>query len=269
MSFETLLDGSKYIYIRKSLNRDDAQEYCSETYENGALCSFKDDDDWDDLTDSISTEPNNDYMTGLKRTRKMEKWDYEFSDGTSTEYAEQKNCEGPNSQNDQHRCFYLKRNGQNCKWRTCTESNFICQVNKDYAMKGITGDIVIHRSRSIEIEIENNRTKVDLNKTSRQPRRFVLPEDTQVVTIKVHKAHRRCGGILASFSNGIVTDGSWNCTDSSSCSSSGCSNLKWENAFTSGKNGNSSTWRPEIRSSARWIWISNSSARSVWCKRTF
>ena len=137
-------------------------------------------------------------------------------------------------------------------------------------MKGIIGDIVIHNSGSIEIEIENNRTKVDLNKTSRQPQRFVLPEDTQVVTIKVHKARGWGGGILASFSNNIVTDGSWHCTDSSSCSFADCSSLQWE-ASTAGKNEHSSTWGkpPEIASSAQWIWISNSSALKVWCKRTF
>jgi hypothetical protein len=53
MFFKTLVDGSKYIYIRtKSLNRDDAQEYCSEKYENGTLCSFKTNDEWEDLSDT-------------------------------------------------------------------------------------------------------------------------------------------------------------------------------------------------------------------------
>ena len=138
-------------------------------------------------------------------------------------------------------------------------------------MQGIIGDIVIHDSGSIEIEIENNRTKVVLNINSGQPQRFVLPEDTQLVTIKVHKARGwGGGGILASFSNNIVTDGSWHCTDMS-CSSRGCPSRQWETASTAGKNENSSTWgkHPEIASSAQWIWISNSSALKVWCKRTF
>jgi hypothetical protein len=134
-------------------------------------------------------------------------------------------------------------------------------------MKGIIGDIAIIHFGSIEIEIENNRTKVVLNETLEQPQRFVFPEDTQVVTIKA----RACGGILASFSNDIVTDESWYCTDSSSCSSGGCSSSKWENAVTVRKNGFFSTLPkpPEIASSAQWIWISHSSAPSVWCKRTF
>jgi hypothetical protein len=134
-------------------------------------------------------------------------------------------------------------------------------------MKGIIGDIVMYHFGSIEIDIENNRTKVVLNE---QPQRFVFPEDTQVVTIKA----RAYGGlILASFSNDIVTDESWNCTDSSSCPSGGCSNPKWENAVTFGKNEDSSTWpwgkHPEIASSAQWIWINDPFAQSVWCKRTF
>jgi hypothetical protein len=73
------------------------------------------------------TEPINDYKywTGLKRTKKNLTWDYEFSDGTCTNFAKEKF-------NVEHRCFYIKNDPHhNHGWHLCTNSNyFICQVNK-------------------------------------------------------------------------------------------------------------------------------------------
>ena len=143
-------------------------------------------------------------------------------------------------------------------------------------MKGIIVDITIDNSGSMEIETKTKPKEVILvNGDWKQPERFVLPEDTQVVTIKAHKSGS-VGGILASFSNGYVTDESWSCADSSSCDAStdDCPSLKWNNASTFGKNGSSPTplglqGRMIISSSAQWIWISSFSATSVWCKRTF
>jgi hypothetical protein len=126
MFFETLLDDSKYIYIRKSLNRDDAQEYCSEKYENGALCSFKTDRSaWEDLIDTTRSRERKDdsYWTGLKRTKKNGTWYFEFSDGTCTDFAKTQACKGSQvtlCQDDQCRCFYMHDANfrcSSCTWR--------------------------------------------------------------------------------------------------------------------------------------------------------
>ena len=143
-------------------------------------------------------------------------------------------------------------------------------------MKGIIVDITIDNSGSLETEAKPKAKKViTVNGDWKQPERFVLPEDTQVVTIKAHNSEF-VGGILASFSNGYVTDESWSCADSSSCddASDNCPSLKWKNASTFGKNDGSPTpWglqgRMKISSRAQWIWISSVLATSVWCKRTF
>ncbi len=143
-------------------------------------------------------------------------------------------------------------------------------------MKGIIADITIDDSGSMEMETKTKPKEVITvnEKLCSQPQRFVLPEDTQVVTMKA-RDHHAVGRILASFSNGYVTDESWSCADSSSCdgSTDDCPSLKWNNASTFGKNDESSTTSRkhhiEIASNAQWIWISSSSATSVWCKRTF
>ena len=134
MFFETLLDDSKYIYIRKSLNRDGAQEYCSEKYENGTLCSFKTNREWEDLTDTtrVRERKNDNYWTGLKRTKQNGTWYYEFSDGTCTDFAKTQACKRSQvtlCQDEQCRCFYM--HDKNFRCSSCTENKyFICKVNK-------------------------------------------------------------------------------------------------------------------------------------------
>ena len=129
MFFQTLLDGSKYIYIEQSLNRDDAQQYCAKNYENGTLCSFKDNEDWEHLTDSIRIRGSNVYYywTGLKRRKQSGlTWYYEFSDGTSTKYAEGIIHE---QNNVSAHYFSIGKNGK--RWYDSERRNyFICQVNK-------------------------------------------------------------------------------------------------------------------------------------------
>ena len=143
-------------------------------------------------------------------------------------------------------------------------------------MKGIIVDITTKKCEKLVIETKPRKViTVNLKHRSRQPERFILPEDTQVVTIKAYTFWKSVGRILASFSNGYVTDESWSCANSFSCknSSDDCPSLKWNNATTFGKNDESSTtsrkYHIEIASNAQWIWISYSSATSVWCKRTF
>ena len=137
-------------------------------------------------------------------------------------------------------------------------------------MKGIIVDVAINSTGSIQIE--DDEKKVEEN--WRQPRRFVLPEGTQVVTIKARRDYTMYGGILASFSDGNVTDTSWSCIDCSqfgcfnkyiyACES--CSKSNWEKPPNTTLNTISF---PKIASSAQWIWVKNSSAASVWCRKTF
>ena len=102
--------------------------------------------------------------------------------------------------------------------------------------------------------------------------RFALPGDTKVVTIKGVNLERE-GGILASFSNGVVTDGTWECADMSSCTTPDCENsVTWQGAKTYGINGENAPpyhTRPYIDSTAQWIWVDNQFAGRVWCKKTF
>ena len=98
----------------------------------------------------------------------------------------------------------------------------------------------------------------------------VLPHDTKSVTIKVN----RCSSyvrILASFSNGNVTDSSWKCADSNYCnmSSNDCAMNKWEKAHVIENNRDDPKkyWHPEIGWKAQWIGISPYS--ELWCRKTF
>ena len=128
-------------------------------------------------------------------------------------------------------------------------------------MKGIVVDIAI-LGGSGSTWVNTSKKQIEINVRSKQAHRFVWPKDTKTVTIK---AQGRNKGILASFSNGIVTDESWSCC--SHVSGSYHSDHEWENASIVT---NASFGRPqEIASNAKWIWISNSGARNVWCKRTF
>ena len=103
--------------------------------------------------------------------------------------------------------------------------------------------------------------------------RFTLPGDTKVVTIKAYNPGY-VGGILASFSNGVVTDGTWRCADMSLCITTECENfVAWQGAKTYGINGkNPPPWKRklnDIDSTAQWVWVDDKFARRVWCKKTF
>ena len=114
--------------------------------------------------------------------------------------------------------------------------------------------------------------KHDLTPDWTKTDRFPLPGDTKVVTIKGDNTLGGVGAILASFSNGVVTDGTWQCADMSSCTTTECENsVTWQGAKTFGVNTNHPTWntRPYIASTAQWIWVDNKYAKIVWCKKTF
>ena len=104
--------------------------------------------------------------------------------------------------------------------------------------------------------------------------RITLPGDTKVVTIKCGNFAESPGGILASFNNSVVTDGTWLCADMSWCTTTDCENsVNWQNATTYGVNGDKqSSWNRkmnDIESKAQWIWVGDNWATRVWCKKTF
>ena len=116
--------------------------------------------------------------------------------------------------------------------------------------------------------------KHDLKTGWTETERFALPGATKVVTIKGDNRLGGVGGILASFSNGVFTDGTWKCADMSSCTTTDCENsVTWQGAKTYGINGEKpSPWNRklnDIDSTAQWIWVDYSNAEMVWCKKTF
>ena len=116
--------------------------------------------------------------------------------------------------------------------------------------------------------------KHDLTRDWKKTDRFALPGGTKVVTIKGDNRPVSSGGILASFSNGVVTDGTWQCADMIMCTTTQCGNsVTWQGAKTYGINGeNPHPWNTilnDINSTAQWIWVDDSYATRVWCKKTF
>jgi hypothetical protein len=105
---------------------------------------------------------------------------------------------------------------------------------------------------------------------------FTLSGHTKHVTIKAYKARGK-NGILASFSNNVVTDESWQCANMDGCISSDCESFaatKWSNATAYGFNiedsdRNSREKINEIKSTAQWIWAKNGEAERVWCRKGF
>ena len=150
--------------------------------------------------------------------------------------------------------------------------NFFFQAN---AVNDIEANITIDDGGSLMVEqmmsFENE--KHNLETGWDQAERFTLPKDTKVVTIKGNNS-KGVGAILASFSNGVVTDGTWQCADMSSCTTTDCENsVTWQGAKTYGINGkNTSPWNRrlnDIDSTAQWIWVDHNLAKRVWCKKTF
>ena len=154
--------------------------------------------------------------------------------------------------------------------------NFGTQLSKFFfffqanAVNDIEANITIDDGGSLMVDTGE---KHDLKTGWTETERFALPGDTKVVTIKGENTESG-GGILASFSNGVVTDGTWKCADMSSCTTTECENsVTWQGAKTYGINGeNPLPWNRklnDIDSTAQWIWVDSSSAERVWCKKAF
>ena len=151
-------------------------------------------------------------------------------------------------------------------WYTVVEIFLFFQAN---AVNDVEANITIDDVGSLMVDTgEKHNLKTGWDQTEK----FALPGDTKVVTIKGDNPGN-VGGILASFSNGVVTNGTWQCADMSSCTTTECENsVTWQGAKTYGINGeNPPPWytRPYIDSTAQWIWVDNQYAGRVWCKKTF
>ena len=145
---------------------------------------------------------------------------------------------------------------------------FFFQAN---AVNDIEVNITIDNGGSLMVDAGQ---KHNLETKWEETERFALPGDTKVVTIKGDNGANSPGGILASFSNGVVTDGTWQCANMSSCTTPECENsVTWQGAKTYGINGEKpSPWNRrlnDIDSTAQWIWVDNNKATRVWCKKTF
>ena len=83
----------------------------------------------------------------------------------------------------------------------------------------------------------------------------IIPPDTQLIRVKCHSTGGP-GGFLASFSNGVVTDDSWQCAREGG-------DLAPANVLNA--NGGEVE---DISRDANWIWAPESVANTVFCERS-
>jgi hypothetical protein len=123
--------------------------------------------------------------------------------------------------------------------------------------------------------ITDTGTEWIMNCNWQTPEDFFLPKNTQVVTIKAHTNGRDMGGILASFSNHVVTDETWLCGECTSFNSSLSGLECMKNATTFGETGTPSILKPPgydfsgEAAKAQWIWVENVTTSHVWCMKEF
>jgi hypothetical protein len=106
------------------------------------------------------------------------------------------------------------------------------------------------------------------NKDWEKAENFTLPGNTKYVIIKARNYPGDVGAILASFSNGVITDESWECAEIRSHDSGNYERKPvWQQAKSNQIKSNKAI--SGIEPKAEWIWITNAYAESVWCKKTF
>ncbi|XP_028409320.1 uncharacterized protein LOC114531923 [Dendronephthya gigantea] len=150
-------------------------------------------------------------------------------------------------------------------------------INAGIAIDDMSVDITIDNSGRLITDTGKN---CSVNNDWQTPQQFTLPGDTRSVLIKAHNDPGNVGGILASFNNNVVTNDSWECADMKDCGFS-CdirsSYYAWKPAVRYGRNDDTRTpWHignggkiKHIKSNAQWIWVENSRAKDVWCRKTF
>ncbi|CAB4040132.1 Hypothetical predicted protein, partial [Paramuricea clavata] len=128
----------------------------------------------------------------------------------------------------------------------------------------ITANITLGGGGKISLILNPTEPDTTVYSNAGQVSTFTVAAGTQNVTIVAEKASGSAlAGILASFSNGIVTDDLWSCSKNSN-------DLKWEKASTYRRNDlNISRNRAisQIKQNAQWIWVKKLSASRVRCKR--
>ncbi|CAB3996639.1 Hypothetical predicted protein, partial [Paramuricea clavata] len=97
---------------------------------------------------------------------------------------------------------------------------------------------------------------------------FALPLNTHYVTIEVERKNNFKGGILAEFSNGYVTDSSWQCSDINSTAKSSWP-VAQEVATNDGQDSRWSKVVSNIANHAKWIWTANTQDNKIWCQKEF
>lgn len=107
--------------------------------------------------------------------------------------------------------------------------------------------------------------------------KYVIPPNSNVIGLRCHIGARLDGGILGSFSNGLITNASWRCSDvtEQGWSEAGFDDSSWKHATVHAINSyhNASLSVPrgpllQIVEGAAWIWTANNSIHNstVYCR---
>ncbi|XP_078352806.1 uncharacterized protein LOC144637620 [Oculina patagonica] len=106
------------------------------------------------------------------------------------------------------------------------------------------------------------------NEDCRRPTYFIIPGNTRLISIKA-KPSKFQGGILGSFSNGLVTNESWKCTDDFylGWNIPHFDDSNWPLAVVVAKYGDI-PWGPipVIAATAKWIWTAGPGLGTVYCR---
>ena len=104
----------------------------------------------------------------------------------------------------------------------------------------------------------------------RRPKIFNVPGNTRVISVKAETSgHHR--GILGSFSNGLVTNARWKCSDvrnpGSRWNTPDFDDKKWLAAEEIAKRGDP-RWKkpPGIAPTAKWIWSASKEFDIIYCR---
>ena len=138
--------------------------------------------------------------------------------------------------------------------------------------KDITGYVAVDHKGSFTAEPGANILVSEFSNW-KNAESFALPSNTHYVIIEVERKKNFKGGILAEFSNGYVTDSSWQCSDINSNTKS-----SWPAAQVVATNdGEDYRWNEvvsNIATHAKWIWTANynnnnNQDSTVWCLKEF
>ena len=132
-------------------------------------------------------------------------------------------------------------------------------------MSNIAGYITIDNYGSL---LSDGKLVVNAGNDWKHSVHFTILTNTTMIYIDGGNTRGSQGAALASFSNGVVTDTSWECIKKNSNDSTA-----WPKAISYGTNiRETSPWRhsiANISTSAHWIWTKNSRETAVLCRKSF